>query len=222
MALTPRLRAQTISIVPQIPVVPPRVRVIDYVLLGRTPYLSRGFQPTEEDIGLALEVMEDLDLQGVAGRFVTEMSGGERQRVIIARALIQRPKLLLLDEPTSDLDLKNQIEIMKSLRKLISDPESPKSALIAIHDINIAARFSDRILLLHDGKIISQGTPEEVLHPYNIAKVFGVTSKVEVYSPSVRVIIEDEISDDNSETEESRGKFNHGKSGKSKSRKIEQ
>ena len=92
MALTPRLRAQTISIVPQIPVVPPRVRVIDYVLLGRTPYLSRGFQPTEEDIGLALNVMEDLDLQGVAGRFVMEMSGGERQRVIIARALIQQPK----------------------------------------------------------------------------------------------------------------------------------
>ena len=194
--------------------------VFDVVLLGRRPHIS--WRISDDDRDKVSETLRILNLEDFAFRRFDQLSGGERQRVIIAKAVAQDPKIFLLDEPTSDLDLKNQIEIMKSLRKLISDPESPKSALIAIHDINIAARFSDRILLLHDGKIISQGTPEEVLNPYNIAKVFGVTSKVEVYSPSVRVIIEDEISDDNSEPEESRDKFNHGKSGKSKSKKIEQ
>ena len=111
-----------------------------------------------------------------------------------------------------------KIEIMKSLRTLVSNSASPKSALVAIHDINIAARFSDRILLLHDGQIISQGTPQEVLTTENIAKVFGVTSEVEIYSPSetreveayspsVRVIVKDEIPDDTSLSEKSKSKF---------------
>ena len=86
--LAPKQRAQTISIVPQIPVVPPRVKVLDYILLGRTPYLGRGFQPTKEDLTYVLSVVENLDLGNVVERYVTEMSGGERQRVIIALSLI--------------------------------------------------------------------------------------------------------------------------------------
>ncbi len=195
--------------------------VFDVVLLGRRPHISWRINDNDRD--KVSETLRILKLEDFAFRRFDQLSGGERQRVIIAKAVAQDPKIFLLDEPTSDLDLKSQIEIMKSLRTLVSDSESPKSALVAIHDINIAARFSDRILLLHDGQIISQGTPKEVLTTENIAKVFGVTSEVEifspseaeeteVYSPSVRVIIKDEISDDASLSEKSVDKFHHGRS----------
>ena len=123
------------------------------------------------------------------------MSGGERQRVIIAKAIAQDPSLILMDEPTSDLDLKNQIEVMKRMKEIVSDKDQSRSALIAIHDINIAARYADRILLLHEGKIIADGTPSDVLTEQSIAQVFGVTSIVvekTKYKP-LRVIIEDAI-----------------------------
>jgi iron complex transport system ATP-binding protein len=100
----------------------------------------------------------------------------------------------LFDEPTSDLDLKNQIQIMKCIKKLIKDSETPKSALIAIHDINIAARYSDKIILLNDGSIKAYGPPKEVLTEQNIADVFGVTSSViQTDEDYIRVVIDDEI-----------------------------
>ena len=135
-----------------------------------------------------------LNLEEFAFRRFDQLSGGERQRVIIAKAVAQDPAVYLFDEPTSDLDLKNQIEIMKRIKELISVPESSKSALIAIHDINIAARFSDRILLLHEGRIIANGTPQEVLTTKNIAEVFNVTSEIVNMHPNyIRIIIKDEI-----------------------------
>ena len=190
--------------------------VFDVVLLGRRPHISWRINDNDRD--KVSQTLRTLNLENFAFRRFDQLSGGERQRVIIAKAVAQDPKIFLLDEPTSDLDLKSQIEIMKSLRTLVSNSASPKSALVAIHDINIAARFSDRILLLHDGQIISQGSPQEVLTTENIAKVFGVTSEVEIfsssemgeaeaYSPSVRVIIKDEISDDTSLSEKSKSKF---------------
>ena len=115
--------------------------------------------------------------------------------MIIAKAIAQDPCLLLMDEPTSDLDLKNQIEVMKRIKEFVSDSKQPKSALVAIHDINIAARFADRILLLHQGRIFAEGTPDSVLTRENIAEVFGVTCEVTektTYAP-LRVIIQDEI-----------------------------
>ena len=188
MALTPRLRAQTISIVPQIPVVPPRVRVIDYVLLGRTPYLSRGFQPTEEDIGLALNVMEDLDLQGVAGRFVTEMSGGERQRVIIARALIQQPKLLLLDEPTTALDMGHQQEVLELVdlqRKRLG-----LTVLSAFHDLTLASQYGTSMALLVDGKVAKSGEPQEILTEDSLKDVYGANVLIQKHGDQVSIIPE--------------------------------
>mgnify|MGYP001465985382 CR=1 FL=1 len=195
--------------------------VFDVVLLGRRPHIS--WRISDDDRDKVSETLRILNLEDFAFRRFDQLSGGERQRVIIAKAVAQDPKIFLLDEPTSDLDLKSQIEIMKSLRTLVSNSASPKSALVAIHDINIAARFSDRILLLHDGQIISQGSPQEVLTTENIAKVFGVTSEVEIfsssemgeaeaYSPSVRVIIKDEIPDDTSLSEKSKSKFYVGRS----------
>jgi len=195
--------------------------VFDVVLLGRRPHIS--WRINENDREKVSQTLRTLNLENFAFRRFDQLSGGERQRVIIAKAVAQDPKIFLLDEPTSDLDLKSQIEIMKSLRTLVSNSASPKSALVAIHDINIAARFSDRILLLHDGQIISQGTPQEVLTTENIAKVFGVTSEVEIYSPSetrefeayspsVRVIVKDEIPDDTSLSEKSKSKFDADRS----------
>ena len=167
--------------------------VFDVVLLGRRPYIN--WRIGENDRRVVSDTLRFLNLEDFAFRKFNQLSGGERQRIIIAKAIAQEPKLFLLDEPTSDLDLKNQIQVMKKLKSLVSDTDSPKSALIAIHDINIAARFSDRIILLSDGKIVADGTPSEVLTSENIAEVFDVTS--EISQPSVdeplRVFVKDEI-----------------------------
>ena len=167
--------------------------VFDVVLLGRRPYLNWSVGRKDRD--KVSETLRMLNLQGFAFRRFDQLSGGERQRVIIAKAVAQDTNLLLLDEPTSDLDLKNQIGIMKRIKHLVSDKESKKSALIAIHDINIAARFSDRILLLDEGKIIAHGTPEKVLNKDNIARVFGVTSNIlpATENDPLRIILKDEI-----------------------------
>jgi len=168
--------------------------VFDVVLLGRRPYIN--WRIGERDREVVSETLRFLNLEDFAFRKFNKLSGGERQRIIIAKAIAQEPQLFLLDEPTSDLDLKNQIQVMKKLKSLVSDSESSKSALVAIHDINIAARFSDRIILLSDGKIVADGTPIEVLTSENIAKVFGVTSEISlptsVFEP-LRVFVKDEI-----------------------------
>ena len=168
--------------------------VFDVVLLGRRPYIN--WRIGERDREVVSETLRFLNLEDFAFRKFNKLSGGERQRIIIAKAIAQEPQLFLLDEPTSDLDLRNQIQVMKKLKSLVSDSESSKSALVAIHDINIAARFSDRIILLSDGKIVADGTPIEVLTSENIAKVFGVTSEISlptsVFEP-LRVFVKDEI-----------------------------
>lgn len=168
--------------------------VFDVVLLGRRPYIN--WRIGENDRKVVSDTLRFLNLEDFAFRKFNQLSGGERQRIIIAKAIAQEPQLFLLDEPTSDLDLKNQIQVMKKLKSLVSDTESPKSALIAIHDINIAARFSDRIILLSDGKIVADGTPIEVLTSENIAKVFDVTSEISLptsVSEPLRVFVKDEL-----------------------------
>ncbi len=167
--------------------------VFDVILLGRRPHIRWRISPQDRD--KVSEAIRYLGLEEFSFRKFDEISGGERQRVIIAKAVVQDPELYLFDEPTSDLDLNAQIQIMKRIRQLVSVEKSSKSALIAIHDINIAARFSDRIILLHDGGIKAYGTPEEVLTEQNIAEVFGVSCeliKATDDSP-IRILINDEI-----------------------------
>ncbi len=168
------------------------IDVFDVVLLGRRPHIS--WRVSSRDQTIVSETIRFLSLEDFAFRRFDQLSGGERQRVIIAKAIAQDANLILMDEPTSDLDLKNQIGTMKSIAQIISQSHQ-KSALIAIHDINIAAKYADRILLLHEGKIVSNGTPSEVLTSENIATVFGVTSQV-ISSDGrmpMRIFIEDEI-----------------------------
>ena len=185
MQTEPRTRAQIVSIVPQIPVVPPRVRVIDYILLGRTPYLGRGFQPTQEDTSLALSVMEDLDLHDMADRFVTEMSGGERQRVIIARSLVQQPNLLLLDEPTAALDMGHQQEVLELVdrqRKRLG-----LTVLSAFHDLTLASQYGTSMALLVNGKVAKSGFPHEILTETTLKNIYG--ANVSVHNEGDRVSI---------------------------------
>ena len=168
------------------------IDVFEVVLLGRRPHIT--WRVSSRDQQIVSETLRFLSLEDFAFRRFDQLSGGERQRVIIAKAIAQDANLILMDEPTSDLDLKNQIGTMKNITQIIS--QSPnKSALIAIHDINIAAKFADRILLLHDGKIVSNGTPSEVLTAKNIATVFGVTSQIITADGEkpMRIVIEDEI-----------------------------
>ena len=166
--------------------------VFDVILLGRRPYIN--WSVGENDRNLVSKTIDKMGLSDFAFRRFDRLSGGEKQRVIIAKAVAQDPDLFLFDEPTSDLDLKNQIEVMKELRKIVSE-ENGKAAVIAIHDINIASRFSDRIMLLHEGEIISNGKPSDVLTPENIELVFEVTSRRVIGEDGIlRIVIDDEIS----------------------------
>ena len=186
--------SKMVSYVPQSIMSSFPMQVFDVVLLGRRPHIN--WIVGDEDREKVSETLRFLNLEDFAFRYFNQLSGGERQRVIIAKAVSQDSSIFLMDEPTSDLDLKNQIEIMKKVKKLVSDKSNAKAAVVAIHDINIAARFADVIFLLDEGKIFSQGSPEEVLTEENIEHVFGVTSEIipKTRKNPMRIFIKDEIS----------------------------
>ena len=194
--------SKRVSYVPQSVLTSFSMDVFDVVLLGRRPHIS--WRISNNDREKVSTTLKFLNLEDFAFRSFNQLSGGERQRVVIAKAIVQDPNLFLMDEPTSDLDLKNQIEVMKCIKNLVSKKEGDKSALIAIHDINTAARFADRVLLLHDRSIFADGSPEEVLTEENIANVFGVTSEIIPKSESnpLRVIIKDKTNEYKEKTEE--------------------
>lgn len=188
----PASLSRLISYVPQSVKSSFSIDVFDVVMLGRRPYINWAISKNDREI--VSKTIHFFGLEDFAFRKFNRLSGGERQRVVIAKAIAQEPRLFLLDEPTSDLDLNNQIQVMKKIKTLVEDKENPRSALIAIHDINIAARFADRIILLSEGEIIADGEPIEVLTPENIAEVFMVSS--EIYTPpsgNIQIVVKDEI-----------------------------
>lgn len=144
--------------------------VFDAVLLGRRPHMN--WRVSEKDRTIASRILVSLGLNGLAMRQFSELSGGERQKALIARALAQEPTIMLLDEPTSNLDLRHQLEVMKLISSVVR--EQGISAIMAIHDLNLASRFSDRIIFLREGKIYAVGRPSAVLTPANISTVYGV------------------------------------------------
>jgi len=148
--------------------------VFDVVMMGRTPYIH--WSPSEEDYEIVAETLNFLGLSELAMRYFNELSGGEQQKVIIARALAQQPQILLLDEPTSNLDIKHQLEILCILKDLARSKHC--SVIMAMHDLNMASRFSDKMLMLKDGCIFAVGTPEEVLTEENIEAVYGIKARV--------------------------------------------
>jgi len=148
--------------------------VFDIVLMGRRPYIHWSL--SERDKEIVAEILRFLGIDKLAMRHFDELSGGEQQKVIIARALAQQPQILLLDEPTSNLDIKHQLEILCILRGLAQSKHC--SVIVAMHDLNLASRFSDRMLILKQGRIFAVGTPESVLTEENIESVYGVKSQV--------------------------------------------
>ena len=148
--------------------------VFEMVLLGRRPHIS--WKPSPHDLERVADILRELKLTDVALRDLGHLSGGQRQKVLLARALAQDPDFLLLDEPTSSLDLRHQLEVMEIIRGLVKG--NGAGAMIAMHDLNLASRFSDRIIMLHNGRIFSEGPPWQVMTPENIRAVYGVEAMV--------------------------------------------
>jgi len=173
---------KTVEVAKQLAVVPQSTPVtfdftsLEVVLMGRNPHMPRFKMESKKDIAIARNSMELTRTWEFADRPVTELSGGEMQRVIIARALTQEPKILLLDEPTTHLDISNQLEIMDLIKRLC---KTKKLLIVAVfHDFNLAARYCDSIILLNDGKIVAVGESNETLTSENVRKVFGVDTIV--------------------------------------------
>ncbi len=168
--------ARTLGLLPQQPVVPPGVTVTDLVGRGRYPHQSgfRRWSPEDDAI-----VAEALDLTGtidLADRLVDELSGGQRQRVWIAMALAQHTDLLLLDEPTTYLDLAHQIDVLDLLAEL--NASRGTTIVMVLHELNLAARYADHLIAMRGGQIRAEGTPDEVITEDIIRDVFGLASRV--------------------------------------------
>ncbi|HDI46732.1 MAG TPA: heme ABC transporter ATP-binding protein [Candidatus Methanomethylia archaeon] len=168
--------ARKVAVVPQEAATTFSFTALDIVLMGRNPYLGRLAFERQEDYEIARWAMELTNTWHLANRPVNELSGGEKQRVIIARALAQKPQVMMLDEPTSHLDISHQIEILEILKRLCR--EEKVTVIAVFHDLNLAARYCDRLVMMYQGKVAAVGSVEEVLTPSNIEKVFSV--KVEV------------------------------------------
>ena len=168
--------SKSVSYVPQSVRTSFPMDVFDVLLLGRRPHIS--WMTSSEDLEAVSETLRKFGLENLAFRRFDRLSGGERQRVIIAKAVVQNPRVYLLDEPTSDLALQHQLLVMEAVTDILRNSGGSKSAIFAIHDINIAARFSNRVILLHEGRILADGTPSEVITRSNIATVFGVDSEI--------------------------------------------
>ena len=151
-----------------------RMTVYETLLLGRKPYIKWGV--SQEDRRMVDDTLRRMGLEGFAMRYLHQLSGGEQQKVLLARALVQQPKLLLLDEPTSNLDLRNQYEVLSLVREVCR--ERNITAILVIHDLNLALRFCDRFVFLHGGTVFAAGD-HAVVNPANIRAVYGMESVVE-------------------------------------------
>ena len=173
-----RARAQKIALVQQESELLFPLRVWEYVLQGRYPYGRRLRFESDEDCLMAGNALAQTGADGLRDRWMEQLSGGEKQRVILARALAQQPALLLLDEPTQHLDIGGKVELLRRLRKL-SD-ENRYTVVVVTHELNLAAEFSDRIVLLHKGKCLRIGTPAQVYQRELLEEVFEAPLEVEI------------------------------------------
>lgn len=172
LSLKSRQIAQKMAVVPQDTTIEFSFSVYETVLMGRTPFLNRFESEGPRDFALARWAMELTNIWHLRDRFVTEISGGERQRVIVARALAQEPKIILLDEPTAHLDIQHQVELLELLQSL--NRTSGLTVVTVLHDLNLAAQFSENIVLMKEGEIFAEGKPHQVLTPANIRKVYSM------------------------------------------------
>lgn len=174
----PRERARCVAVVPQTPVIPPGITAFEYVLLGRTPHQGLRLAASFDDRRRTLAVLQRLDLERFASRDLATLSGGERQRVVLARALVTDTPLLVLDEPTAALDLGHQFEILELMAEL--QQERGLTVVTTLHDLGVAGQFGDRLAVLHEGRLVAEGTPAEVLTSERIGRWWGVSADVEL------------------------------------------
>lgn len=168
--------AQQIGLLPQSPLVPDGITVADLVSRGRFPYQSMLKGLTSEDYEAVAEALKLLGIDKLAERNVDELSGGQRQRVWIAMALAQQTNILLLDEPTTYLDIAYQVEILDTLSEL--NKQKNITIVMVLHDINLSARYADYIFAMKDGRLICEGTPAEVITEENIRSIYDLDSIV--------------------------------------------
>ncbi|MET1124036.1 MAG: ABC transporter ATP-binding protein [Archaeoglobaceae archaeon] len=161
-----------------------KLRVIDVVLLGRTPHMTGIRRASREDYEIALRSLEEVGLAGYEDRTFDELSGGEKQKVLLARLFAQQPKVMLLDEPTAHLDLAAQIEIMRIVRKRVDEG---CSALISVHDVNLAATFADKVIMLKDG-VVRYAGGIDVISEESVRDVYGINAIVRRVGRHVFVI----------------------------------
>ena len=173
LSIKPKKLAQLIATLFQSHVAAFPYKVKDLVLMGRAPYLEGFFStPTVEDRKIVEDILEELEMGDFADRPYTHLSGGERQLVLLARALTQQPKVLVLDEPTAPLDFKNTMLVLGKVKELARKKEL--AVIMTLHDPNCALLFSDLIAFIKKGRVLACGTPQEVINSENMKKVYGV------------------------------------------------
>ena len=168
--------ARLVAVVPQDPVLPPAFSALSCVLMGRTPHLRLLQNEGASDLHAARRAMLATDTWRFADRLLGELSGGERQRVVVARALAQETAILLLDEPTAHLDLGHQAGVLDLMRRCARD--DGKAVLAVVHDLTLAARYCDRLVMLRGGVVVASGPPADVLTPELLREVYGVAVDV--------------------------------------------
>jgi iron complex transport system ATP-binding protein len=170
--------ARRVAVLPQQLDLPDGFRAAELVEMGRAPHARRLFGSTADDERAIQRALADADALDLADRYPHELSGGERQRVLVAMALAQEPELLLLDEPTLHMDLRHQVALLRAMRRL--QRERGLTVLAVLHDLNLAAAFAPRVVVLDGGRVVADGAPGEVLTPDLVARVFGVGTEYAV------------------------------------------
>lgn len=167
-------RARLIGYVPQTVQYAPFTTVLDTVLVGRRPYVQWSY--SENDLRIAAEALDTMNILNLRDRYINELSGGQRQRVFIARALAQHPHFYMFDEPTSSLDLRYQLKTMRVMRDIVR--QDGCAMVVAMHDLNLALRYSDKVLMLKTRDSCSYGCPDDVINPGSILEVYEVRSNI--------------------------------------------
>jgi iron complex transport system ATP-binding protein len=174
LKLPPLEMAKSIAYVPQFTNSYISGSVMDVVMMGRRPYIK--WRVSDTDVEIVLDVLKKLELEELAHEQFEELSGGQKQKILIARALVQKPEIYLFDEPISFLDIKNQLDIMELARNMVV--QENKTVIMVVHDLNMAMRYSDQVILLKAGEIEASGLPQDVLNHDHIRRVYGVKTKI--------------------------------------------
>ena len=178
-----------VSYVPQRPILPSQMRLFDYVLLGRTSHIPIFLSERSKDLDIAKDALQKTGMEWAANRMLHTLSGGETQLAAIARSLASKASLLLFDEPTASLDLGHCYKLCQLIYDLPKDPENNVAVISTMHDLQLAGRFGDELLLLDDGEICIRGKASEVLTPENIERYYGISADVNLLNSREVIIL---------------------------------